>query len=389
MVNEIDVNDLKRHRKAKKRKRLIKKLIIVLIVVLIGALIYYTRERWLPFFHGIASRYSISKSVDSEVEGGNFPLKISESSDYQVVELDNNFAVAVDTHFYVYSESGEELINKQHSLSNPIMRTNGRKALLYDIGGKEISLESKYKTVYTKKLDEPIVMARLGSNDYAAVVTKNDKVSSVLTIYDNSGDWIYKWPCAEGKIIDVTFVDDGCVITTLDAKGGQFSSSLHRVKFTEEKEVWKSTGLDTLAFQTYLRKDGNYVVFGDTKCAYYTRNGEFIGNYIYNSQLVGRDCSDSGTALVFSNEQRRRYDLVLFNGIKDKVKEIDLGSTYKQVEVGDAEVYVMTEHFIDTYSFEGKKIHSISLDDEYTSFKKIGGYVYLLGQTKIDRIDYN
>lgn len=57
MAQEIDIKDLKRKRKLKKRKKFARRLIALLIIVLIGAVIYYTKDRWLPFFDGIATRY--------------------------------------------------------------------------------------------------------------------------------------------------------------------------------------------------------------------------------------------------------------------------------------------------------------------------------------------
>lgn len=72
------------------------------------------------------------------------------------------------------------------------------------MGGTTFSLESKYKNVYTKTVDNNIILARLSSNDNVAVITKSDKFLCIMTIYNGSGDVIYTWKCAEGRIIDRT-----------------------------------------------------------------------------------------------------------------------------------------------------------------------------------------
>lgn len=390
MAQEIDIKDLKRKRKLKKRKKFARRLIALLIIVLIGAVIYYTKDRWLPFFDGIATRYLPTEANNGELAVGNFPIKISGGASYQVGTLENSFAVVDDTHVFIYSSDGKNIVNNQHDYANPILKTNNKKALIYDLGGLEFRIESKYKTEYEKQTDNTIILARLSSNDNVAVVTKSDKFVSVMRIYDDTGNKFFEWDCID-RIIDVTFTQagDGCIVTTIDAQGGQLVSKLHRFNLDNKKEIWSSSNIDTMVISTQIRDDGTIVAFGDTKCAYYNRNGEYISSYIYKAKLIDYDCSGTMTALLFADEERRKSSLVMINDIKASIKEINVNEEAKHIIVDGDNAFMMTESKINEYTISGTQTSTVSIGEEYDDFHKLGNYIFLLGHDDINRIDFN
>ena len=390
MAQEFDLKGLQKQRRAKKRKRFFKKLIVVLIIISVGAILYYTRDNWLPFFDGIATKYLTATQNDGELAEGKFPLKISGGSDYQIGTLENYFSVVDDTHFYIYTADGKLTLDKQHNYSSPVLKTNSKKALIYDLGGKKLSLESKYKNIYSKTLDDNILFARLSSDDKAAVITTSDKFLCVMTIYDSSGEAIYTWKCTEGRIIDVDFINsnEGCIVTTIDANGGQMISNVHKFIFTSDKKVWTSQNADTLAISSYILNNGNIAVIGDTKCAYYSKDGTYIGSYTYKDELVDYSCSDSAAALLFRNEERRKSNAVIINDIVNDIKEIEIQDNAKCLNTERDSIFILTDSEIQEYSNIGTKLTSVPVKDDYYDIHKLGQHIYLLGDAEIDRIDF-
>lgn len=389
MAQEFNLDDLKRHRQAKKRKRFLKKLLWVLIIIALGAAIFLTREKWLPFFDGIKERAISVTDNSGELAEGQFPIKVSGGTDYQVCTMENSIAVLNDTHFYVYSDEGQREADKQHTYANPILKANRKKALIYDIGGKGFRLESKNKTVYEKTADDLIVFARLSSNDYAAVVTKNDKVNSVVSIYNGAGEFIYRWNCVD-YIMDVAFTNsgDGFVVSVLDSSGGQLVSKLYRFRFDMDKEVWSTPDADTMVMSMEIRDDSSVVAFGDTKCVFYSRNGEMLGSYSYETDLKGFSDSGKLTALAFYNEQRRKSKLVIVGNPAEDPVILNFNDEIKQVYADGEFVYTMMAEKIIKYSESGTVISEVPISDEYPDFHKLGNHIFLLGYSEIDRIDF-
>jgi hypothetical protein len=391
LAQEIDVKDLKRRRRAKKAKRFFKKLIGVLLIAVFAVLVYYTKDRWIPFFDGIATRYLPASQNTGELAAGNFPIKITGSSNYKVETMENAFALLDDANFCVYSVSGEKMIYKQNHYANPFFCTNSKKALVYDMGGKNFSLESKYKTIYEKKIEDAIIFARLGGNDYAAVVTKSDSFVSVMTVYNGYGEEIFKWKSVDSRIADVAFLPSGtgCVVATIDASNGQLVSELHRFNFDQKDEIWNSSDIDTMVLALKIMDDGTIVEVGDTKCAYYSSAGEYIGSYAYKTSLVDYSVSGQKAALLLENEERRKSSLVIIGDIKEDIKEINVSDSSKQVLAEGEKVLLMTENSIDEYASDGSIRTSVKISDDYMDFHKIGNYIFLLGYSDINRIDFN
>lgn len=390
MAQEFNLDDLKRHRQAKKRKRFLKKLFWVLLIIALGCVIFLTRGKWLPFLDGIQERYAASSNQnDGVLAEGQFPLRVSGDSEYQVCTMDNSIAVLNDTHFYVYTDNGELTADKQHTYANPILKANRKKALIYDMGGKGFKLESKSKTVYEKTADDLIVFARLSSNDYAAVVTKNDKVNSVVSIYNGAGEFIYRWNCVD-YIMDVEFTNsgDGFVAAVLDSSGGQLVSKLYRFRFDMDKEVWSTPTTDTMIMSMAIREDSSVAAFGDTKCVFYSRNGEALGSYSYETDLVGFSDSGKLTALAFYNEQRRKSTLVIIGNPAEQPTILRFNEEIKKVYADDNYIYTMMAEKIIKYSENGTVISEVAISDEYPDFHKVGNYIFLLGYSEIDRIDF-
>lgn len=390
MAQEFDLEALQKQRKAKKRAKTIKKLAVFLVLLCVAGIIYSTRESWLPFFNGIATRYAPVPENDGTLAEGNFPLKVSEGT-YYMDAMDSQFTVVDDTRFTVFSEDGAVIQSKEHSMSGPMMCTNSKKALLYEIGGVYFNLESKYKNVYANHTDNKIVLGRLGATDYAAIVTLSDKFVCELNVYDGTGNAVYSWKSADTRITDVAFVSsDGCIAATVDETGGQLYSTLHRFRFGEYDELWHTDPLNTLIISQKVRSDGSIVVFGDDKCAYYSSDGALMKTFLYADSVVGFDASDTVTAFITRNEGRRRSKLTIISDAGAEPVSVMIDGAVKKVFVDGADTYVLFDGRLEKIAVDGTVVSSVEISDEYTDFVKIGTKIFLKGSSGIiDRIDFS
>lgn len=390
MTQELDIKGLKRHRRIKKRNRFIKKVLLVLVLISIGCVVFFTRSSWIPFFDGIATRYTVAVVNDGALAEGNFPLKLPSASGYQVGTLESSLAVVDDSHFYIYSADGVKTVDKQHSFAKPVLFSNSKKALLYDMNGKQFQLESKYKTIYKKDTTDGIIFGRIAPNDNVAVVTGADGFVAAMTIYNSTGEAFYTWKSASERIIDVAFtgIGDGCIVTTFGASGGRLVSKLYKLSFNTKEAVWESEQLDTLAISAQMRDDGGIVVFGDTQTAYYDKDGKYISSYNYSTNLVDYDASGSTTALLFRNVERRTASLVIMQKDTATAITVPMTTAAEKVIVDGENVLIMSQKNITAYSADGNVISTAEISDEYTDFYKLGEHIFLLGFTDINRIDF-
>lgn len=392
-----DVSDLKKRRQRKKFSRFLKKFIIIFILAAAVAAIVFTKSLWYPKLDGILTKIPVSENT-SELAGGNFPISIEGGAAYRLEAVDNGVAVLDDSHYFVYDTNGKSIFTQQHTLANPILTVSPKKALIYDIGGNSFSLMSKYKCIYKIDTDYPILLAKLSSNDKAAVVTKDDKFLSVMKIYDSSGKNIFNYSSIE-RIIDVTFNSDnnGCYITTIGSKDGVLVSKILYYKFDKidydelgnPTPIWQTENLETLAISVRLFGNDKIIVFGDNLCACYDTSGNLLSTYKYTRNLSGYDSNDKIAALVFNNTEQRCSEIVMFDSETGEDSSFDTDFIVNSLHVYDSEAYIHNNREIIAYNILGEEISKAELTEDYDDFRKLGSNVFLLGYDKINKIDFN
>lgn len=391
-----DISMLRQRRKKKKAMKFVKKLVIVLAIVAAVLAVVLTKDLWYPKLEGILTKIPAPEN-SAELAEGYFPLSIEGGASYQLIALDNCLALADDSHFFVHNTNGKMIFSDQHTFANPVMTAGEKKILLYDLGGKSFSLYSKYKNIYSKTTDEPILIARLGSNDTAAVVTKSEKYPSVLMVYDEDGKNIFNYRSVS-RIIDVTFNSDssGCYITTIGASGGFIVSRIlyyrfDRIDYSEIGDpvpVWQTEDIQTLALSVKTMDD-KILLLGDTMCAYYDGNGQMLDSYTYKRRLVDYSIDDEIAAMIFVNEERRTSELVTVDCQNGIISEKPLDHEVLNVQVSGNVVYIQSSGSINSLTAAGEPVSSVHLDTDYENFCRIDGYIYLLGYDEINRINFN
>lgn len=388
-----DISELRKKRQAKQTKNMLIKVFIILLLCGAVLVAVFTKDMWLPYFKGIMT--SIPENISSEgtadLSEGKFPLKVEGGSGFQLMDMDGSLALLDESKFHVYSVDGKVMNERQHTYANPILCVSGAKALIYDEGGREFSLESKYKNIYTKTADDVIYIAELSKSDYAAVVTKSDKYLAMMKIYDPNGEPIFTYFSYDSRIIDVTFNENssGCVVTVLTAQGGQLISKMKRFDFNDTEPMWESDSVPTLALDVKFTDDG-IIMIGDTMTAGFTKDGVLTSKYVYSDPITDYDTSGNISAVITENTDLRRTKLISFMGADCASPVVTvLDEEAKKVYTGSSQVCILNDSGIDILGSDGVLGGKIVLEDDYDDFCKCGKYIFLLGYDSVNRISYS
>ena len=243
--------DMRKLRNKRKRKRLLKNIMMILLVVAAASAVYLSRGLWLPYLEGILER-GISSSVSSDIDE-QFPIDISKRSNVDVSAMGNCWTLFSDTTFYTCNSDGSEIFSAYLPYSNPVVETSSRRALIYDMGGYNLTVVSRNSEVYSKKLENQILFAEIGKDGNIAVVTSTDRYTSYLTIYDKNGNEIFHW--ADGNLITSVCLEDsgsGCIISSVYALGGSFKSVVFVLDFSQTEVAAKTSPVNTLCLGVEL-----------------------------------------------------------------------------------------------------------------------------------------
>lgn len=380
----VDIVSLK---KRKRRRRQLLKFTVFLLLVLLGILAYVKFDDWFPSLGGNGGRF---KSVKSNgISDENFPLSISGGIDYQVSELDGCLAILSDAYLYIYDQGGELYDERQHAYANAMMQTSDKNVLIYESGGSHFRVDSRRKNLYTKRMDNTIIFARISDSGNVAVISNADTFACKLTVFDESGNEIYSRNCVE-RIIDVDFTSggSGCVLATSYSSGGKLASKLISVSFDSEKDKWTSEEFGSLCLKVHCEDEGIFVI-GQDRCAHYSSSGKKDMTYEYPSTLVDWDFSDKGTALLFENVTKRCSSFTTIARDKKTPNQKDFDTSgVKCIRLAGDNVLVMNKEGIKKYGFKGSDELSVNSETIYDKFCIIDDYIFLLGYDRIDRIEY-
>ncbi|MBP5433898.1 DUF5711 family protein [Ruminococcus sp.] len=382
------VYDVVDERNQMKRRKRLRRLMLILLAAVVGTGLYFTRDKWYNKLRGIGEQYRTIVNSGQLAEG-NFPIEVSSGADYQLSLTGRKMILLSDTYTYYYDTDGALKKRRQHTYTNTVLRTAGGRALLYEQGGNDFSVEDEDQVFYTKTYaKKQILFARISEEGYAAVVTTSDNYNCELKVYDKRGKVIYGRQCIE-RVSDLSFINGskGCVLGYISAENGQLVTKVQRISFTEKQEHWTSPGLNTLGLNVCGYESGAFVIGADA-CGYVDDNGQISSYYSYDGEYVAGASEDGNSAVIVNNDDRRKYVMALFSDENAEALEIELDEPLIDVTIYEDLAYVMCQGKIMAYDFRGGLRSIADVSDSYTGFVRSDDHIFLKGYNKIDRIDY-
>lgn len=112
---------------------------------------------------------------------------------YGAAPFGGGLVIADSDTMYVVQTGGLVQQSTQLSYGDPIVRSNGNRALLFDRGGKGISLSTAISTPVQLTLEDTILDASLGRSNDFAVVTSATGYRAAVSVFTDSGKQRFRW----------------------------------------------------------------------------------------------------------------------------------------------------------------------------------------------------
>lgn len=389
--NNTDIKEIRRKEKNKKR---LKKAAAFMVVIVFAAAAYGLRNLWIPELEGILDKPHDTIVNDGETAAGNFPLKVNENSVGEISSFNGYLVTLDDNGLCFYNEMGEEYNSFSHNYADPKLEIAEKRLLIYDNGGNSFKVVNKKSEFFEQKTDNTIIMAKIASNSYVAVVTQSDKYAAELTIYDNNGSVIYNW-FSSSRILNVEFNNDatGCYVSTFGSDDGELKSTVKYILFNSTKVAMKSQPLDSIVFKVIENNDGDIWAIGDNKFFKLDKMGNVLLQYDYGSTLEDFDVNESCVCLVFKAAQRKTGEAVVFKASSDsqkpdKVMQIE-GGYPKKTYVENEKIVILNDSKVEAYDFSGNLLATAEVSSEYVDFTFFNENIYFLGYREINKIAFS
>lgn len=326
----------------KKKKHKIRRWVFVLLIVLIAIFLYSYRDNLTPDGLYISvSDFFVGTSGESK-----FPIKIDGTTVKSAGMMGSNIALLTDTCYKIYSKNGHELVNHQHGYSNPAMVVTNKKSVVFDRGGKNLVVYSRYKNEFEIKSEYAIVTADMNEHGNLAVVTGTRGYIAELDIYDKNYNNIFKWYCAENYIIDVSLSPDGkkAAVSLFNAENGQVKSSIYVFEFDKNEPLAKNTYKGTSFFSVVWQNDDAITAIGDDRTLFFNGNGKQTKEYNYNGRELRAYSGKTNNNIVLILSRYglgRQSDMLGFNYTGVQAANATLDYEVKSVDVDNNGITVL------------------------------------------------
>jgi hypothetical protein len=378
-------NDITAYRKEKKRKSNVNRVLVTAVLILGIFSVWMFRDTIFEPLRGIADRMGTTGINEG------FPIVLSGSASFSMNRTDNNFLLLSDTYLYTFNHRGGQIISHRHNYARPIQRATDRRVLLYNFNGYEFSLFSRNSRIYEVSLDDRIVLAALGSNDMAAIVTSSAAFSNVLHVYNSSGSWIYRQRFIDEEVNAVAFAGRTAeiLVAASTVRDGDVECTLYRFRTDTEDDLIWSSPLPRGSWALQVREnDGLVSVLADNMIISFDANtGEAAGQYTFDSGILVRDVYGENFNLIELRDYTAGKTLFVTLDLQSNLINTEIMPfEAKQVEIFGNIVYTLTREGLMKHDMHLNPLGLIELEDEYRDFVITGGYAMILGYEQIERI---
>lgn len=387
------VTDIREERKKQKSAKLIKTLVAFGIVAALGLTAFITSKYWIPKLEGILDKPHDTIVNDGKEEGGNFPLNVAQSNITSITQC-NDIMVTLDVNRVVfYKSNGEQLNSIAHNYSSPVIDVSEKKIVAYDNAGKSFQVMNKKNTVYTKKTDNPILMAKIGPNGYVGVVTQTEKYSAYVTFYDETGAEIYNWASGR-RVVDITFNEsgNGCCISAISSSGGKIDSTIYSIDFKDKEPLMTATVSDSIVLSAKKMNNGDYWAVCDNKMVKLDSSGKLLQSFALKNELVSFALSERYAAIYTGSVTGTHGTLEIYDceNESDSANAVkDIQGKPKKLQISGSDVIVFNDKTVECYDAKGNLLATANVARNYVDCVYANNAVYLLGYRDINKIKFD
>ena len=333
-----DIREIKSAMQKKKRARTVRRIAILIILLTLAIMVIIGGDKLSPE----AISQWLSQNINQNSAGEGFPVSLPSGEVSALCPLQSNLVVTNQTNIYIYSPRGKQLRSILHSRKNVQTKTAGENALIYSVGGEEISVETYSKTIASLKTGKSIITADISKSGRFAVATESDVYTSEMTVYDKNGNAVFKWTPSGSVISAVSISDDGHYVAaaTLKTQGGKLVSGVHLFQTSKEDALFSYYTENEMVLSLYANKNGATALCTE-KLIYLDDNGELSQEYSYNEKaLIDYKECDEGLALAFKDVNDPSRSVIEIVSEKGTLKaEAKIGFAVKSISASGEDIY--------------------------------------------------
>ena len=173
--------------------------------------------------------------------GPGWPQQTGVMEPTQVLPMTGGFVELGGDSCVVYSRTGTRLNSIQSGYGRPVLAAGKTRFVLYNRSGNELRVESRTQNLYTKTLENKILLCAMSDNGTLAVVTDDVSSMAELLVYSPAMEQQLRWNMTsnDGTPLRMAFSPDSrrLAAAAVTAGGGQMQTNLYVVTLAQGDPV--------------------------------------------------------------------------------------------------------------------------------------------------------
>lgn len=323
-------------------------LLIAVLVLLLTAVIVLVIWGQTADLDAMRRGYAY-RGVDRSAQGLAYEVELN--GEYESLGgMGCRTAVASDLGLQALDEDGTVLASVVATLSDPVLVTSDKLALVYDAEDTTICLINS--AMQTEKLQaaHPILMADAAQGGGFCYLSATDADKSVLTVHSERFSEVYSWHSKTRYLSTAALSDNGQMVAAIGAgsKNGVYWSSLLLLRTDQETPAADVDLGEAVVLWVDWIGDRCVLICRD-QVLFYSQNGALLGSYDLNGRTVtGADAGEDWLALTLT-EGRGRDTLLSLKTDGTVLGELALGREVDGVSAAGDYVALLTPQGLSLY----------------------------------------
>lgn len=359
------------------------RIILILLACVLAMLAWFNRQNLTP---ANVAEWVRERVVGMGV-GDGFPYSISGSSISKMnfVSSDKNLIFASDTSLTELNSTALELMNRQHSFSNPVLSVRGTRVLLYNLGGKGCEIDTVGRTIAKFSAPGNILGGAVSTDGSYALITEAEGYCGLLTAYTSGGQVRSRYWFSDYYPSSVALSPDGmrAAVTGVSTRNGELVSAVYLIDLNDATPVSPFAEFsDNMLFAVNWDANTSVVTaVGDRAAVTVHPDKRTKSEYSYDGKQLTACCFDSGRTVLglASFEGSDASRLVVLDATGNPVCNISLEKTVESVSLYGQSVAALSGGKIFFYhpssgasglqsAQAGTNARAVALKDESTAY---------------------
>lgn len=228
--------------------------LITILVIMVISLIVFAVYAFNEQFRIVFDTYVLRKNID---ENNLATIQIENIDTENIFAYSNYIAILKENIITTYNSRAKEVTKMNVEITTPLISTNGDYAAISEKNGKKIYLIQKNDVVWQKEVEGSISRINVNSNGYVSLVISGTSYKSVIVVYDNLGNEIFKTYLSGTIAIDTDISEDNKYMGFAEVNifGTLIQSNIKIISIEKAKE----SPSDAIIY-TYTADSGNLIM---------------------------------------------------------------------------------------------------------------------------------